>query len=306
MIDAWTFRKGVSTEVVFNYLRCIEDIIDALTDLKDADEHNARWKAISSIGRISVSLRKLVLDGNGHLFKRCFADPNFHPLKRPSPNERPTTFVQNFKTPPITLKFANGRETAIEVPEYQQRTTIYPLYGTRHDGAQNFSMEMPFDYDTHPIKFKKWMNMKVLQIGDMMFAAKDLLREVVNNEGAHIGDSVKLTLPDANNWALDNHKNNKYKVVSAVKFGGLSYAQNFTLWTGLYISHRSKTLIDLLPLDKDAKAVAEICKKIEEGPKTLHGRGVMENQTYHGLVLDSDLKLRSDCIGDYSIELKIP
>ena len=306
MTDAWTFQKNVNIEGVLHFLRCIEDIIDAVVDLKDAEEHNAQWKAISSIEHISVSLRKLVFDKNGGLFERCFADPNFHPLKRPSPNEKTSIFVENIKTFTLTVKFADGGQTTVEVPDYQQKTTIYPLYGMRRDGDHNFNMEMPFDNDAHPIKFKKWMNMKVLQIDDMMFTAKDLLRVVANNEGAHIGDGVKLTLPDASSWKLDDQKNKRYKVVNAVKFGGLSCAQHFTLWTGLYIAHRSKTLIDALPLDKDAKAIAEICKKIEGGPKTLRGRGPMENQTHHGLALDSNRKLRSECIGDYSIVLKIP
>ena len=305
-MSRWTFREGVNTEHVFNFLLCIVDIIDAVNDLKDADKDNAGLKMISSARRISIPLRKLLLDGNGHLFKSCFTDPNFHPLKRPSPNERAITFVQKFEKSTMVLGFSDGKKTTIEVPEYEQRTTIHPLYGMRHAGDQDFLIEMPFDYAARPIKFKAWMNMKVLQIDDVMFTAKDLLREIVNNEGAHIGDRVKFTFPDTSSLTMDNQKNKRYKAVHAVKFGGLSYAQNFTLCTGLYITHRSKTLIDALPLDKNGKAVADICKKIEGGPRELHGRGAMENQTYHGLVLDSDRKLRSESIGDYSILLKIP
>lgn len=304
--DRWTFRESVNTQHVFDFLLCVVDIIDAVNDLKDTDQGNAGLKSILSARRISIPLRKLLLDGNGYLFKSCFTDPNFHPLKRPSPNERPITFVQKFKDLPMVIKFADGKETTIEVPEYEQRTTIHPLYGMRHAGDRDFLIEMPFDYAARPIKFKAWMNMKILQIDDMMFTAKDLLREIVNNEGAHIGDRVKFTFPDTSSLTMDNQKNKRYKAVHAVKFGGLSYAQNFTLCTGLYIAHRSKTLIDTLPLDKNGKAVANICKKIEGGPRELHGRGAMENQTYHGLVLDSDRKLRSESIGDYSILLQIP
>ena len=306
MTDAWTFREGVSEEHVFDFLLCIVDIIDAVNELKDADKDDAGLKAISAARHISIPLRKLLLDGNGRLLKSCFAVPNFHPLKRPSPNERPITIVQKFKRPTMILGFEDGRETTIEVPEYEQRTTIHPLYGMRHDSAQAFVIEMPFDRDAHPIKFKAWMNTKVLQVDDMMFTAKDLLREVVNHEGAHIKDGKKFGMPDASSLAMDNMESQRYRAVNAVRFGALSYAQNFTICTGLYIASRSKTLIADLPLDKDGKAVADICKKIDGCPTKLRGRGEMENQTYHMLVLGSDLKLRSESIGDYSTLMKIP
>ena len=176
----------------------------------------------------------------------------------------------------------------------------------RHDGDQAFVIEMPFDRDAHPIKFKAWMNTKVLQVNDMMFTAKDLLREVVNNEGAHIRDGKKLAMPDASGLTMDNAKNKRYKAVNAVRFGGRSYAQNFALCIGLYIASRSRTLISDLPLDKEGKIVANICRKIDGGPTKLNGRGQMENQTYHGLVLGSDRRLRRDSIGGYSTLMKIP
>ena len=306
MTDVWKFRENVNREHVFDFLLCIVDIIDAVNDLKDADKDNAGLKAISAARRISVPLRKLLLDGSGRLLKSCLADPNIHPLKRPSLNERPITFVQKFKRPPMVLGFEDGRQTTIEIPEYEQRTTIHPLYGMRHDGAQAFVIEMPFDREAPPIKFKAWINTKVLQIDGMLFSAKDLLREVVNHEGAHISDGKKLGMPAASSLTMDNLENKRYRAVNAVKFGALSYAQNFALCTGLYITSRSKTLIADLPLDKDSKAVDDICKKIDGCPTNLHSRGDMENQTYHMMVLGSDLKLNPESIGDYSTLMKIP
>ena len=95
MTEAWTFRGGVSTEHVFDFLLCVVDTIDAVNELKDADKDNVGLKAISTARRISIPLRKLLLDGKGHLFKSCFVDPNFHPLKRPSsPSPEPS-----FKVP---------------------------------------------------------------------------------------------------------------------------------------------------------------------------------------------------------------
>lgn len=181
----------------------------------------------------------------------------------------------------MMLCFADGRETTIEVPEYEQRTTIHPLYGMRHDSALSFAMEMPFDYEAHPIQFKAWMNTKVLQVDDLVFTAKDLLREVANNEGAHIGDNKKLAMPNASGMTMDNVKNKRYKAVTAVRFGGLSYAQYFVICTGIYFANRSRKLINDLPFDKESKIAASICRKIDGCPTELRGRGAIENRTYH-------------------------
>ena len=306
MEAAWTFRKNVSTEHVLEFLLCVVDIIDALSDLKDADKSTGALAAISTARRISVSLRKLLLDGNGHLFKSCFADPNLHSFTPPSPNDRPVTFVQKFDSSTMELGFADGKRTIVQIPEYEQTTTIHPLYGIRHETGQTFLFEMPFNTETTPKKFKAWMNSQVLQIDVMTFTTKDLLREIVNNEGAHLGEGKKLAMPDASTLTFDNTKNQRYKALNAVKFSGLSYAQNFVICTGLYISNRSKTIIDHLPFSETNEAILIMCKKICDSPTKISSRGQMENQTYHGVVLDHDLQVRPESIGGYSTLLKIP
>ena len=120
----------------------------------------------------------------------------------------------------MELGFADGKRTTVQIPEYEQRTTIHPLYGVRHESGQTFIFDMPFNTDARPQKFKAWMNSKVLQIDDVTFTAKDLLREIANNEGAHLGESKKLSMPDASSLTFDNVKNQRYKAVNTVKFGG--------------------------------------------------------------------------------------
>ena len=306
MTTPWTFRDSVNTERVFDFLLCVVEIIDTLNDLKDATDTIGGLTALSSARRISISIRKLLLDGNGYLLKSCFSDPNLHPLKAPSPNDRPITFVEKFNRPTMELGFADGKRTTVEIPEYEQRTIIYPLYGLRHESGQTFILEMPFDLQALPLKFKSWMNTKVLQIDDLTLTAKDLLREVANNEGAHLSENKKLAMPDGSSLTFDNLKNTRYRAVDAVKFGGLSYAHNFVICTGLYIANRSRTIIDLLPFPETNKAIASICEKIGNSPTTICGRGQMENQTYHSIVLGNDLKVRPESFGGYSTLMKIP
>ena len=306
MTTPWIFRDSVNTERVFDLLLCVVEIIDTLNDLKDATDTTGGLTALSSARRISISIRKLLLDGNGCLLKSCFSDPNLHPLKAPSPSDRPITFVQKFNRPTMELGFADGKKTIVEIPEYEQRTIIHPLYGLSHQSGQTFIFDMPFELQAPPLKFKSWMNTKVLQIDDLKFSAQDLLRAVANNEGAHLGENKRLAMPDGSSLNFDNLKNTHYRAVNAVKFGGLSYAHNFVICTGLYIANRSRTVIDHLPFPETNEAIGSICEKIRNSPTTICGRGQMENQTYHGIVLGNDLKVRPESLGGYSTLMKIP
>ena len=303
--DRWQFKEKASSEQLFNFLLCVEDVIDAVNEIRDVENDVPDIKVISLARRISIQLRKLLLDGNGHLFKTCLADPNFHPLTRPSLRDKPITFVQKFNRSTVVLAYADGKKDSLEIPEYEQRTTIHPLYGVRHDGNQFFVLGMPFNRDAHPIKFKAWMNTKVLQVDEMIFTAKDLLREVVNKEGAHLEDSKKFGLPDGSGLTMDNVRNVRYRAVSAVKFAGLSYAQYFVFCTGLYIASRCKTLVSEIPSDLNNQVVTNICKKIEGGCTWFESQGKMENQTGH-LILIATGTIRPESLGDHSTLLKIP
>ena len=306
MTVPWIFRDSVNNEQDLDFLLCVVDIVDTLNDLRDATEATGSLTALFSARRISISLRKLLLDGNGYLLKSCFSDPNLHPLKAHSQHDRPITFVQKFNRPTMELGFSDGKRTTVEIPEYEQRTIIHSLYGLRHENGQTFTFEMPFDIQAPPIKFKAWINIYVLQADEFTFTAKDLLRGVANNEGAHSGENKRLAIPYGSNLTFDNLKNTHYRAVNAVKFGGLSYAHNFVICTGLYIAIRSRTIIDRLPFVETSVTIVNLCKKIDNSPTTIHCRGQMENQTYHSIVLGTDLKVRPESLGGYSTLMKIP
>ena len=197
-MKGWIFREGVRREDVFNLALCVSDIANALGELKAAREARPTGLALASaVRRMGMPLRKVFLDGNGHLVKACFTPPDLHPFTPPDARQKAVTFVQKFGATPYEFVWADGSRSSVEVPAYEQLTTIHPLYGMRHADGQEFQFGVPFELAGQPVKFKRWMNAKVLEVnGETVFTAKDLLRDVVNNEAAHLGDGTKFALPE--------------------------------------------------------------------------------------------------------------
>ena len=155
------------------------------------------------------------------------------------------------------------------------------------------------------------MNSKVLEVdGEMVFTAREILREIVNNEGAHIGDGTKCSLPDGSEQWMSNQENRRYRAVSAVKFGGLSYARIFCLYTGFYLVLRFKLMLDKLPFSREENhSMHGLVERIRNTPtKKLEGNASIVNTTHHGVVLGRDRKLRTDIdfAKGYTTVLKIP
>lgn len=62
---------------------------------------------VAAARRISVSIRKVLLDSNGAMVRRCILTPNMHPLVLPS-NSRPVIFRRHYDAQPVTLKSKYG------------------------------------------------------------------------------------------------------------------------------------------------------------------------------------------------------
>ena len=311
-MESWEFREGVGKQNVVNLLLCILDVAAALGELKGASERGESGvPLVSAVRRMGTPIRKILLDGSGYLFKACFTHPDLHPLVPPEECAKPVTFVQKFDSTPFEFVWADGSRSTVEVPAYEQHTTIHPLHGVRHAGGQNFSFAMPFNLSGERVKFKKWMNAKVLQVGEeMVFTAKDLLRDVVNNEGAHIRGGTKFALPDGSVQWMNNQRNRRYRALSAVKFGPLSYGQMFCLYTGFYLVSRFKLMLEKLPFGMQEEPwTRSVADRICATPtRRLEGRATLVNTTYHGVVLGRDRQLRTDIdfAKGYTTVLKIP
>lgn len=302
----WKLRDDASSHRVVDLLVCIADIMDAFDTVRDETTSRHAMNLVLVARRVSVALRKILLDGNGSLLKSCLAEPRLHPLKAPAADTLSVEFVEKHKSVTVTALFEKeGKETTFVAPDSEHRTRIDPLHGIRHDEEGIFAIESPFDLNACPIKFKSWMSRRVVQVDDAVFTSRDLLRLIANKEGAHLSPGFRMVLPDRSSLAM-NSKDSRYEAVNAIKFGGLSYAQIYCMFTSLYVVERSKELMDEVPKE-EGDAIPGICDRIGEYRTGFLARGSFGNESCRIFVLGGDLELDGASIGDlYSTTVRIP
>ena len=298
---SWDLRPNVSHQALYNMLESVMEISLALqnvgTPSRPGIETSTVVQApllISITRRISTSIRKILLDGNGSLLKRCVTEPNLHPLKPPYDTD-PINFVRHFEEQRFTIGSADGVTRDIIMPAFDHTATVHPLYGVRHVDGMNFGLYNPFDHDTDPIKFQKWMSTRVFEIDGYGFNAEQVLRNISNKEGAHIEDNPPFLVPEDLNIGKD--RNTLHRLANSVRFGGLTYLHTFSLFTGLYIVNRARAFLNKLPFASGNQAVEYLCNTIAQSPRSITTESsdiaIMSTPM---AVLGHDLNLR----GDYS------
>ena len=122
---------------------------------------------------------------------------------------------------------------------------------------------------------------------------------MANKEGAHIEENFSLITPE--NLTFDLDKNTLHRLVNAVRFGGLTYLQIFSLYTGLYIINNTRPILDKLPFPEGNESVAYICEAISRSPRSLTTKEADIEFFNHPIaVLDQDRNLR----GNFGVGVK--
>ena len=301
----WNVRKEANIDRVFDFLSCIVDIMDAFDTIRGVHPLDP-MRLVFVARRVSVALRKLMLDGNGTLLKSCVSEPYFHPLMRPVEESQPVEVVQKLKAVTVTAVFEKeGKQATFVAPEAEHCITLHPLYGIRYEADSIFAMESPFDLTAEPIKFKAWINSELIQLDEIVLKFGDVIRLIANKEGAHIEPGYKVMLPDANTAIMES-KNFRYEAVNALKFGGVSYAQLFCMFTALYFVNKEKDLIDKMG-ETENDTVCRICARIREYQTAFFARGNFAYESHRLFVVGSDMEADKSSVGDfYSNTIRIP
>ena len=302
----WQIRQSVHPITVLALLDCLVEIAYALEEfVQIARQHtDSGTLLLAKTRQISVALRKILLDGNGSMLKRCIENPEMHPLKAPADNAKTLRTTQSFKEQQLVLHYVDGSSRTVTIPAHDYVVSVHPLFGINHESESRSVLTSPFDSMAQTIKFNKWMSTKILEVNSMQFDVRSVLHLMSVKEGAHTNDRLPLmgpVLPDEDSDA-------RYSAIDGIKFGVFSYMQFFALFAGLYLVDRFKDALRLEPLTSDDPRAKEMCHLIRQYPSDFPSSmnctvGIATNPLY---VLGKNDELVGDYSRGISTTMRIP
>ena len=301
--ESWVLRTGVDQHALYSLLECAMDIVLAFDGMTKDGRSTSVPHAQLAARHVSVALRKVLLSGGQGLLRRCIERPALHPLARPAANVRPVRFVRNFDEQSLVLTFADDESVSLIVPAHTHTTVVHPLAGVEHVAGREFRITSPIDMTVTPVRLKRWLNAKVLQVDEVVLSAEDILRLLVNREGAHQDEHFPMVSP----MPIDIDDTQKFAMASAVTFGGLSYPHLFSLFSGLHLINQIKRILDQLPFPSDHPSIVAMRETIEKGPTTLIATSApIENASQPLVVLGRDRTLQGDYSNGFTTTMRMP
>lgn len=275
----WTFPKPVDSLALTNLEDCISDLIDATRELhrRRDIEHDTQGLILRrAVRKMAVPIRKLIIDNDGQLLKKCVVHPMMHKLGEPCGPPRVAKIV--FSTPKrdLIIGSADGSTQAVAVPPAQHTIVVGRLRGIERKRNQSkpnnvvVRITSPFDTNQETVGLDEWMNKRILQVNSVGYRPKDLLKLIGNYEGAHTNQFISMVAAGVKPEHIHKGPAMKYQLLNAVVFGQTTYSQIFVLATGLYLLDR---LCELLRSDDYLNSVEKspIAKEINTMPPGASG-----------------------------------
>ena len=304
----WKIQPDVESFTFERFTECMADIAESVRLINEMclqgqlDTLSLRRAAQN----VSVAIRKVMFDGSGNLFKEC-VEPCLHPLK--DPKRRPKKglgsdlLVERIEGMAINYTVGESKEQkTFTGPAYEHRTLVNPLYGLRRVGKEQYQLDDPFDLAAQPMKYSRWMNLKVLQVGDAVLSAERVLLLLANYEGAHTNSNemtrfnasspIDITLPD--------RTDELYRKGTWVTFGGVSYLHIFTLLVGVYLVNMMRETLKRLP-DETGKRLygTHLSGSIFRSPSRIASAPLLLDKRFNTGILLQSTGDSFELVGDY-------
>ena len=199
---------------------------------------------------ISVRIRKLILPNDAELLKQCFV-PTMHPLKTIDRSNNPETLSEWIGN--ISIEFTNGYDQQLQqvtLPSaHQHQTVIGPLHGLTRTSPQTYRFADPFDWSATPLRLGQWLNLKILKVDDLTINAEQMLRMMVNSEGAHSQlNEMETANPELPVPVTRGPRNKEpYRKANVINFSGISFVQIFTFLVGFYLARMMRATLRRIP-----------------------------------------------------------
>ena len=307
----WAIQPEVDRFIFERFAECMADIAEHVRLINEmCIQGQLNTHSFNRGARdISVAIRKVMLDGNGYLFKEC-VEPLLHPLKdpksRPRRGLRGDVLVERLGG--MALHYTEGEsqeQRTFRAPAYEHRTVVNPLYGLRRVGKEQYQLDDLFDLSGQPLKFSRWKQTNVLQVGDAVLTSERILQLLVTYEGAHV-ETNELIRNNASTpvyMKLPDHKDDLFRRGIWVTFGGVSYLHIFTLLVGVYLVDMTKETLKQLPeVTLKRFHITHLMDSILRAPSRIKSPTLRLEKSFNaGVVLQStnDVDRPFELVGDY-------
>ena len=274
----WEIHPKVDSFTFERFAGCMADIAESVKVVNErCFQRRLTIHSFDKAARdVSVAIRKVLLDGGGYLFKEC-VEPRLHPLRDPKRRRRkglrPDVLVE--KHGGMSIDYTVGEsedQKTFTAPAYEHRTVVNPLYGLLRMGKEQYRLDDPFDLSAEPIKYGRWLNLQVLQVGDAVLSAERILQLLANYEGAHV-ESNQMTRFNASgpiDVKLPDRKDELYRKGTWITFGGVSYLHIFALLVGVYLVNMTKETLKRCPEETSKRLhIAHLSESILQSPSRI-------------------------------------
>ena len=278
---SWAIQPEVDRFVFERFAECMADIAEHVRLINEMCVQG-QLNTHSFINRgardISVAIRKVMLDGNGYLFKEC-VEPLLHPLKDPKgrPRKGLSGDVLVERLGGMAIEYTEGEsqeQRTFRAPAYEHRTVVNPLYGLRRVGKEQYQLDDLFDLSGQPLKFSRWNQTKVLQVEDAVLTSERILQLLVTYEGAHVKTNelirnnastpVDIKLPDHKDDTLFTSPSESarfslagnlplsiYAIANASNRATIRFEREYEPQTNVYVNRRRDPYIEIVAISFD-------------------------------------------------------
>ena len=216
----WQPKSQQNAKVLRLFKESMDDINDNLRSLSSLSVSRMR----SVARRLSIELRKLLLDGNP-LLNAVVDRPQLHPL-----HDR-NILTGDIHTSERALRVVPAASTgtpmgSTAVATHTWKITVHPLHGLRFDRhRKKWEFYQMFDTNAVPIKLNRWLRQRLFCVDGRQYSLWDTLKFLANKEAAHV-DTEKDVLADH---------------MECVHFNNTTYCHIVTMLIAAYVLEQYKS-----------------------------------------------------------------
>ena len=241
-MQIWEENERASELALQNLAHCVLDIREATQILEHKDDirrDTGHLLLKQMVRKVAVAVRKISLDGGGRLLRICVSSPRLPAIRMDRGRVRHLQIIQERAPYKGRARFEDGTETEFEFPKAIHEVTMRSLPGIEYREEGACVVRPPFDEAEEGVKLSRWLKQEVIQIDSIVYTAENLIRLVANFEGAHTNELIPFVVSGLNLDQVGKGNEMRYQIMNTVRFGGLSYAQYFVLYTGIQIMHQA-------------------------------------------------------------------